>query len=329
MKNVRTLGICLIAAFALTAIAATTASAERLPAWGQCEATESGTGGRYADSACTQPVRKVYGVYPGGFEWYPLTEAAHESTGLISDLEYKGAAFERGIVQPVSEMTLTFADGRRLTCEGLEPEAEVPLTGPRGTAIAPDLSFPGCHTEAGDACHSIDTRTSGTAITISAVAWENGEEKADGEEGYGPSWLGKLAFVEGRRTTDPSVGMVYKVELPKEHQTFTAQINCEAGEGEQVLSFVIGGHRGGEELTMPITPVNEMSPSFTTEFRQAGGVQQPASLEGHATKPIEALVAAERWEPIGIEATMLFPAEIYEHNAHDHTRHELELKATP
>ena len=44
MKNVRTLGICLIAAFALTAIVATTASAERLPAWGQCEVAENHEG---------------------------------------------------------------------------------------------------------------------------------------------------------------------------------------------------------------------------------------------------------------------------------------------
>jgi hypothetical protein len=39
MRNVRTLGIRLVAAFALTATAAATASAEELPAWGQCEPT--------------------------------------------------------------------------------------------------------------------------------------------------------------------------------------------------------------------------------------------------------------------------------------------------
>jgi hypothetical protein len=327
MKNVRTLGICLIAAFALAAIAATTASAEKLPAWGQCEVAENHEG-KFGDTNCTVPTRKVFGKYNGGYEWYPLAETAHESPGLGSSLKYTNAAKNSGILQPVSETTLTFADGDKLTCGALESETSVPLTGPRGTTIAPDLAFPECRNEADQECHSLDAAYPYT-ITLSDNAFRNGDEKAEGETEYGGSWIGQLAYIEGKRTVEPSVGMVYKVELPKEHESFTVQINCEGGEGERALSFVIGGHRSGEELTMPISPVNEMSPAFTTEFRQSGGVQLPASLEGHATKPIEALVDAERWEPIGIEATMLFPTELYNESAHNHKREELELKATP
>jgi hypothetical protein len=326
MKRVRTLTLCLIAAFALTAIAATTASAEKLPAWGQCEKVEPGREGKYADPGCTEPVKKVYKEYRGGYEWYPLPETSNLSYGHDSKLKYTNAAFNSGIFQPVSETTITFADGHEITCGGLESETRIVLTGPHGTTIAPDLAFGNCREDSAShgECHTLDA-DSPEEITVSVSANENGREKADGEEGYGPSWNGTMAYIEGKRTSNPVVGMVYTTQ--EKEQPFLQQLVCEESEG--IHAVKVGGRRRGEELVMPIEPVNQMSPSFTARFSQSGGVERPASLEGKAVKPVEALVNAERWESIGFETTMLFPTELYNNSAHNSNREELELKATP
>jgi hypothetical protein len=307
MNKVRTLGLCLIAAFALTATAAATASAEELPAWGQCEPTESGTGGRYADANCTQPVRKVYGNYPGGYEWHPLASGENHSS-----LAYR----EDNGPQPVDEATITLNDGTQIQCEGLVPETRILLNGAHLTTKAPYFEFSGCHTSQGE-CSTTD------AIHLGGIgsntAWRHGIEEEPG------TWTGTASFIEGRTSREPKVGIVYKTEHPRE--SFLAQIVCE---GEGIRAIKVGGERSGEELTLAFTPVNAMSGSFTADLRQSGGVQLPSALEGRPTKPIEALVNAERWETIGFEATMAFPEVSAEFgSAYNHKRNELELKATP
>jgi len=61
VRHVRMLGLCLVAAFAVAAIASTSASA--LPEWGKCEAK---AGGNYTDANCTVKA-KPKGT--GSFEW--------------------------------------------------------------------------------------------------------------------------------------------------------------------------------------------------------------------------------------------------------------------
>ncbi len=317
-------GLCLVASVVLVVSSAAAASA-RLPEWGKCEATESGTGGKYADAACTQPVKKVYKSYPGGYEWYPLIEASKLSYGQDSTLRYTSNAFESGILQPVKEMTITFHDGQRISCEGLRSETVIVLTGAHTTTIAPRLAFRGCVEESsGGECGTLDRRSPGE-ITVSTAAWRNGVEKAEGETEYGPSWNGTMTYIEGKRTSDPVVGIVYKTQ--EKHQTFLQQLVCEESE---IRGAVVGGHRNGEELTLSISPVNTMSPSFTAGMRQSEGTQLPAAFEGRPAKPVEALVNAERWETVGFETTMLFPTELYVGPInHNSEREELELKATP
>src|SRR5262245_41239640 len=57
------LAACLIAAFAIAAVAASGASA--LPEWGKCEAQ---VGGKYEDSNCTAKAKGKTGVH--AFEWH-------------------------------------------------------------------------------------------------------------------------------------------------------------------------------------------------------------------------------------------------------------------
>ncbi len=61
MRHVRVLGPCLVAVFAIAAIAATSASAG-LPEFGECYAKAKG---KYADSGCTEKAKKGTGAY----EW--------------------------------------------------------------------------------------------------------------------------------------------------------------------------------------------------------------------------------------------------------------------
>ena len=71
MRHVRMLGLCLVAVFAVAAIAATSASA--LPEWGQCYL--KGAGGKYTDSNCQHKSSKKS---PGEYEWRKSTEVKPE-----------------------------------------------------------------------------------------------------------------------------------------------------------------------------------------------------------------------------------------------------------
>ncbi len=65
MRHVRMLGLCLVAVFAVAAVAATSASA--LPEFGQCYAK---AGGKYSDRNCQTKAKKGKGEY----EWRKATE---------------------------------------------------------------------------------------------------------------------------------------------------------------------------------------------------------------------------------------------------------------
>ena len=287
---------------------------EQLPAWGQCVRTESGTGGRYADPGCIQPVKKVYGSYPGAYEWYPHEVSPELGTGEAT-LQDRIPAEE----QPVSSMTITLANGDTITCQALSQSTEVEITGPHTTLGAPLLAFQGCQS-AGSPCFTTDSGLPGQVTTK--------EEYENFYHGTGETWNGTLTYFEGRRASGPVVGYVWKTNPAK--QRFFQELKCEAG---PVLTMVIGGRRSGEELAMQVDPVNTMSASHTLTMRQSGGVGQPTSFEGRRAKPLEALVEAVRWEPVGFETTMLFPeTEGVSSLAEPHgvvVRGELELKATP
>jgi len=301
-------------------VAASSASA-KLPEWGRCEASEQHQG-RFADAGCTQPVKKVYGRYTGGYEWRPLSEPEPiEEPGEVSGLDYR----TREIPQPSAESTIVFGNGDRIKCSiPLFPETQIRLTGPHMTTEAPYVEFGGCVDErTGGECNSTDEENFEAGIG-DATAWRHGLEQR------GPSWTGTMAFISGKHTAEPAVGLVYKTENSKER--FLQQIVCSARGGGEPLTIAIGGRKAGEELTMAITPVNAMSESFTASMVQSAGVQGPTSLEGKPTKTFEALVNAHEWQTVGFEASLLF-TETYLGPIHEHDQGgnetELELKATP
>ncbi|HUA10517.1 MAG TPA: hypothetical protein VMA83_00765 [Solirubrobacteraceae bacterium] len=300
----------------------------KLPEWGQCRETASGSSGKYANANCTQQVKKVYGSYAGGYEWYRLERTVGEiSRGEQTELQYNEEEVEQ---QPA---TLRFASGVEIQCaQGIGLYASMPIDGSSVVTDAPEWPFKKCvepvrllenyeeeYEEAG-LCHSFD----GFAEEITTR-----REYRDGEQtpAEGPTWSGRTEFLAGKKTSMPSVGIVYKTEPGKAR--FYQQIICEGGERNPPLSIQLGGHKGGERIVSEMTPVNTMSRAFT------------ATLRPQSRGTTEALVNTGEWEPVTIEASMDFPSGVYigyyERQAweelygepNNHYNSELELKATP
>jgi len=328
VRHARTLSLCLLGALAFAAVASSSASA-KLPEWGQCRATASGSGGKYANPGCTQPVKKVYGTYPGGYEWYPLARSAEEVNGEEeTNLQYNGGEVE----QPDRLVTYKFASGREIQCSsGLAQETEMPLDGANVVTDAPLWTFGECtepvlalenHGEPGPggsypgSCHSTDG-LEGQITT--EKEWRKGLSTPP----RGTTWFGKTGFLGSKTSSTPSVGVVYKADPAKER--FYQQILCESGGASQPLSIQIGGHKGSERIVAEVTPVNAMAQAHTVTLHP----------QSHDTT--EALVNTGAYEPVAIEASMYFPAIYigYEQRLAGFQQpgtnyeNELELKASP
>jgi hypothetical protein len=87
MKRIRLIGLCLVAAFAMSAAAVATASAA--PDYGRCKAL---TGGKYQDKGCT--IASVPGKEK--YEWYPWGSGlpTPENRGVTTKLKGKSATLE-------------------------------------------------------------------------------------------------------------------------------------------------------------------------------------------------------------------------------------------
>ncbi len=86
MKRIRTMGLCLVAAFAITAVAAATASATA-PEYGRCLAHP---GGKYATATCTTESGTTHAD-----EWYPaFGKAANGEEKPLVKAGYKSKATE-------------------------------------------------------------------------------------------------------------------------------------------------------------------------------------------------------------------------------------------
>jgi hypothetical protein len=288
VRHLRMVVACLIAVVAVSAIAASGASAG-LPEWGTCGAQ---AGGKYYDSGCIAPLSKSARATQGHYEWSPLTSG-------------KLASSNAGTPEPNSNATFETADGRTITCANLDSQNQLRLNGPKITTEAPLMQWEGCEA-GGQECHASDSSQGGEISTTDA--WEFG---INGEEG---SWTGALHFLAGKGGPSPTVGLEWTpIGL---HRAFFQQISCKAGE---INNLLFGGEKGGEKLTMPITPVNTMSNTFVAALTESHGTQLPTEAEGHPIHGPKALVNAEKWESVGIEGKVEFGPE----------EGPLELKATP
>lgn len=294
LKNVRILGVCLVAALVFVALAAAGASAAKLPEFGACEAVPSHEG-KYGDANCTLPLKKVYGKYTGGYEWYTW-EHALEGRGLNQYV------FKRG---EIGATTFETTNGKTIQCgEGELYRSEI--TGPKN--IGQILTyFYGCESE-GQVCSS-EFEEYGSITD--ELEWLNSE-----------GLRGELVDVAGKKTSTPSVGLTFtsfKAGAP----LFT--VVCEG----QLGSVRIGGPGGkktektkGNTAISLISPVDQMTTQYTQTFTQTGGVQEPAATEKGKTLSLQEYLSNEnKWVGLGIAGTVQYPAGREEPPT--------EIKATP
>ncbi len=211
----------------------------------------------------------------------------------------------------MASTTITLADGYTITCQPLNTQTEIRITGAHTTAEAPHWAFRECRPtapEEGRECNTTDAEDQ--AEIVDNTAWEHGYLKD------GPTWKGAMTIVEGKSSPSPVVGLVYKTENPGEQ--FVQQLSCEGSSG---VSMVIGGEKANEAIATTITPINTVSESHTATLG-------PLAHKVKGTEPLEVL-ANNKWEPITITATMLFPESDPGSGDYNPRDERLELKATP
>src|SRR5664280_2167850 len=127
MKRIRIIGLCLVAAFAMSAIAATGASAAN-PEYGRCIKTTTGVKGKYSSATCTVLAKEVK---TEKYEWY----AAFGSAKPLEKAGFKTA------LKPTTKATLETKAGTKVICTGLEGAGK--YTGNK-TVLITKTTFTGC-----------------------------------------------------------------------------------------------------------------------------------------------------------------------------------------
>jgi|GEM_PF-2493313 hypothetical protein len=257
MKRIRIIGLCLVAVFAMSAIATSVASAAK-PEWASC--TKLGTStGKYKDKACTT-LKEKKGVpsATGKYEYqpavFPKCEKLAASTGKYKDKacttlkEKKGVPVATGKYEKVSTFTATLPPGK-LSNKTL-PAVECTAGTGEGTMKASkeaekvNLKFTGC------------TSASGAVVCTTAGEPAGTIKTAD--------LNGKLIYVPGKK-----VGILLAPEAPA---VYFASFAC-PGAGEiRAGGKVIGEVKGD---------INSTSTTFEMLFKGDGaGAQEFTDEEG-------------------------------------------------
>jgi hypothetical protein len=163
MRRTRVIGLCLLAALAMSALAASSASAfvREAPEVGRCI---KHAGGHWKDGGCKTASK------PGEekFEWYPAYgEAQNGETKLAEKLKFTS------VNKPATLIQLTTVQGEGIGCKGQTAEGEV--TGPK-TLKAKNITFTECES-AGLICTSTNPVASKGNIKVNELNGSLGIEK--------------------------------------------------------------------------------------------------------------------------------------------------------
>jgi hypothetical protein len=267
VRHVRMLGLCMVAALAVAAVAATNASA--LPEWGQCFEK---TGGKYTDSNCT---KKASTKVPGSFEWRKNTE--------ISNHNFHG---EGGTGILTSTFISCFPQRERHAGKCKEGETEEQFAS--SIECEKELNF-------GD--------TKGTKEVANIAIWFFGckvfgsipcsNTPEEGRINVEPV-KGTLGYINKAKK---EVGVL--LEPVKKHGLF-AQFSCEGGgvgvavgvgnekEGAAYLPEKTGGYDG---IISPISPVNVMTGALTQTYTVNSADENiPSKFEGKHIELLESFL---------------------------------------
>jgi hypothetical protein len=275
VRQVRTLGLCAVAAVTLAALAASSASA--LPEFGQCFKHPTHEG-KYTNAVCTAKAKKVSEKFTGEFEWRKGTEleaAKRKFSGTGGPVALIGIY---GICEPSENVRAQKchegeeeADFGPLHLECTSEENQGEISGTNAVKNV-KVAFKGCLANGfGGKCQNTATE---------------GEIKLN-------TLKGKLGFIN-KATVPRQAGLVVESAVSKGK---IAVYKCNASE----LSFAIGvGNEtegcvyplpkcGGDGVISAITPVNTTTSAFTQTFtaNEATAEQIPTKFEG--TQPLKEL----------------------------------------
>jgi hypothetical protein len=244
MKRMRIMGLCLVAAFALTAIGAGTASA--LPEIGRCVAKAET--GKWKDANCTVKPGKL--VSEKSFEF--VKGPVEGKTGFTS-------AGGEGVLETVSGTKIVCktqsATGKykRTPTSGLTKEVEGVIAKFEGCAI-PALETP-CKTKG---------QAEGVIITLSLK--------------------GPLGYISGEKTKTPVVGQMLTPTKAKglfaEFECLGGGIVVKVKGKEGAVE----GKTGGNCIIAPVENANEMSLTAKQVYKGSGGKQEPQHFQLSTSK---------------------------------------------
>lgn len=261
-------------------VAVPATAAHRLPEWGRCRATGTGSGGRYGDPGCVVRAGERDGRREGAYEWFPLP-----------------SGFRLGLspMTPIGPARFQTAAGKTVECSSPESSGTLRPEGP-AAAGTPLWELKGCQSE-GRECHSQMAAGLGE-ITDS---YEAEEEPAEAG-GPKPGWTGRLGFVT-KSAPAPTVGILYTTD---NRERLTPAVACAA----RVGTIWFGGYpQQPSSFIAVVTPIDTMSFQFTETYSEsAPGVQSPDRLAGHAPRRLLALIE-NHWEPLAISATFSYEVE--------------------
>jgi hypothetical protein len=278
MRHLRMVGICLVAAFAIAAVAATSASA--LPEFGKCEVQEKHEGA-YSDSNCQKKAKVVNLKKTGAFEWVnatkiPLGAKHRKFSSYTSGTGILGADYK--VCQP-AQLERHCAAGEEVNfaklgveCTTMQDQGEISPTNAKKVQNV-SVVFNGCTLGGSSPCGN---------------GSKEGEIRIE-------SLKGELGYI--KKAVPKEVGVL--LEPAVKGGLFT-KFSC-AG----IVVVSVGGAKeaegpayppayppkgGGDGIISPITPINEMTElGFTQKytFNETTDENIPNKFEGKSLKVLE------------------------------------------
>jgi hypothetical protein len=298
VRHVRMLGLCLAAAFAVAAIAATSASA--LPEFGKCEEK---AGGKYTESNC---VKKATLKSPGNFEFKKASELASAHRHFLG---LSNAGVLDGVYKICSPN-----DVREQTCG--EGEEEGNFLSEPGKPLKVECSHEVNHGEisGNNTVAHISVIFRGCLLLGSAPC----ENTINEGEIQVNELKGSIGFIN-KKTTPRQVGLLLEpVQKHGEFAKFTCLgggIGTVVGEGDAAEGCAYPQKLcGGDGIIGAMTPVNTSTSEFTQTFTasEETGENLPGKFEGKPVKQLESYVYnverpefSTKWSKAGEEITNL------------------------
>jgi len=277
MRRIRIVGLCLVAVFAMSAVVATSASADN-PEYGRCLKQKTGKT-KYTTAKCTV----VASGEKENFEWIP---GPGPKAGFTAALK------------PTTIATLETKAGTKVTCKKLAASGGLYTSTTNVTVAVTDFS----ECESG----GIKCNTKGAGTGVIKVKELEGELGVIKKEV--PSTKDKIGTVLWPAGGKPEIGETASVFVEFECGTLTVlwPKGGTATSGSEFVEFECGTLtvKVKNSVISPVTS-NAMKLTATVKFTAAKGVQKPTKFEGGPNMFLESKFSAAAYEQSGQSATTI------------------------